>query len=815
MQNGTTLRFIALLIIVVICAGLAASVAALSTPSLYTLASMPPLADDPNPPTDTVKLVFIHHSCGENWLGDGNGGLGIALRGNNYFVSDTNYGWGPDGIGDRTDITDWPEWFRGPHSSTYLSALYTEYGDHSYNYSRLTDPDPGRENEIIMFKSCFPNSNLEGNPDDPPAPGAGLTVSNAKYIYNDLLSYFTTRQDKLFVVITAPPVQDPTYAANARAFNTWLVEDWLYDYSHNNVAVFDFYNVLTDPDNHHRFHNGAIEYINDRGGDTLYYPTGDDHPSSTGNQKASAEFVPLLNVFFHRWRGGAAAPSLTLTSPNGGESWQVNNQHQIRWNTAGTVSHVSLAYSTDGFTTTHLITSMVTNTGLCTWTTPLTPTNSARVRVASVVSPTTVCDISDSDFTLYDPSTFTNTVYLPIVLRNYTPSTPTDGTPIQPADLVYQGAFRLPDAPGTPENVGWEWGGSAMTYYPDGDPDGPSDGTPGSIFGSGHDQTQYVSEIKIPVPIISSDKDVDDLNTAETLQDFYDIRGNLYDGRFEAWEIPRAGLAYLPKQGSQTTDKLHFCWGVHMQEGDTGPSHGWCELDLSAPQSAGIWRIGGYWNYATTDYLFDIPQSWADTYTPGKYLATGRFRDGGQGGEGPSLFAYGLNEGTPPTSGTLLSATPLLLYGTAYEDNPPTMNNYHHSDEWSGGAWLTASDKSAVIFVGTKGQGDCWYGCADGTYEPPWPDDCDRGWWSTSFVGQILFYDPADLAAVAQGGMETWEPQPYVTLEIDEYLYHIESSQQKYHVGAASFDRERGLLYVFEPLADGDKPLVHVWRVDG
>ena len=48
---------------------------------------------------------------------------------------------------------------------------------------------------------------------------------------------------------------------------------------------------------------------------------------------------------------------------------------------------------------------------------------------------------------------------------------------IQPSDLVYLGAFRLPDARGTPDNVGWEWSNwaSAMTYYPDGDPDGPDD----------------------------------------------------------------------------------------------------------------------------------------------------------------------------------------------------------------------------------------------------------------------------------------------------------------------------------------------------
>jgi hypothetical protein len=58
----------------------------------------------PLPPPEPVRLIFIHHSCGENWLSDWNGGLGIALRDNNYAVSDTNYGWGPDAIGDRTDI---------------------------------------------------------------------------------------------------------------------------------------------------------------------------------------------------------------------------------------------------------------------------------------------------------------------------------------------------------------------------------------------------------------------------------------------------------------------------------------------------------------------------------------------------------------------------------------------------------------------------------------------------------------------------------------------------------------------------------------
>jgi len=107
-------------------------------------------------------------------------------------------------------------------------------------------------------------------------------------------------------------LRDITYADNARAFYQWLVNDWLGEnkYTLNNVAVFDFYNVLTSPDAHHRYKNGEIERIIS-GSNTLYYPSGDDHPSEQGSRKATEEFVSLLNIFYHNWSEDApAAPSM-------------------------------------------------------------------------------------------------------------------------------------------------------------------------------------------------------------------------------------------------------------------------------------------------------------------------------------------------------------------------------------------------------------------------------------------------------------------------------------------------------------------------
>ncbi len=297
--------------------------------------------DSANPPGRPVKLVFIHHSSGENWLADGDGDLGIALRDNNYFVSDTNYGWGApdpdngDTIGDHTNIGSWYNWFRGPNSPTYLSQLYAESGQNC-SYSRV-EADPGGENTVIMFKSCFPNSGLGGSPSSPVPPiGANplagsdttnpseLTVANAKGVYLDLLEYFRTRPDKLFIVVTAPPLISGAYANNARAFNNWLVSDWLTGYAGNNVFVVDFYNVLTSnggnantndvgraTGNHHRWTGSSIEHKTDGGGNTAAYPGGSgggDHPTAAGNKKATGELVPLMNVAFNRLAQGYTPP---------------------------------------------------------------------------------------------------------------------------------------------------------------------------------------------------------------------------------------------------------------------------------------------------------------------------------------------------------------------------------------------------------------------------------------------------------------------------------------------------------------------------
>ncbi len=92
-----------------------------------------------------------------------------------------------------------------------------------------------------------------------------------------------------------------------------------------------------------------------------------------------------------------------------------------------------------------------------------------------------------------------------------------------------------------------------------------------------------------------------------------------------------------------------------------------------------------------------------------------------------------------------------------------------------------------------------------------------------AYGGNAMTYNPSDLARVAAGELEAWQPQPYAALDIDEHLYlngpewdEINNGwgdQRRYRVGAAAYDRENALFYVLDLFADGGKPVVHVWRV--
>jgi hypothetical protein len=227
-----------------------------------------------------VNLVFIHHSVGENWLSDG---LCEALNEDGYHVADIYYGWRE--YGDNTDTIHWPTWF----TDKVMGLVYQELGN--MTAPNTLAPAPG-QNTIVMFKSCYPNSDV------------GSDISDEKAIYNGLLPYLEQHPDKMFVLVTPSPMREISDPQKTRELCDWLADresGWLSGLSTGNVFVFDFYNVLTDPAAHHRLVDGKEVHESVPDHNTLAYPSGDDHPNSEGNIKATGEFVPLLDLWYRQF----------------------------------------------------------------------------------------------------------------------------------------------------------------------------------------------------------------------------------------------------------------------------------------------------------------------------------------------------------------------------------------------------------------------------------------------------------------------------------------------------------------------------------
>lgn len=95
--------------------------------------------------------------------------------------------------------------------------------------------------------------------------------------------------------------------------------------------------------------------------------------------------------------------TLTLTSPNGGESWVGNSVHAVTW-TSANIANVKLEYSLDnGGTWVTITASTPAAGGTFNWTVPNLATVQGLVRVSDVLNPA-LNDISNANFTILQQS---------------------------------------------------------------------------------------------------------------------------------------------------------------------------------------------------------------------------------------------------------------------------------------------------------------------------------------------------------------------------------------------------------------------------
>jgi len=229
---------------------------------------------------DFTNVIFLHHSTGRNLIEQG--GVRERFSAAGYEFWDHDYAWPglrrPDG-----SYTNYS--YNIPDDNTDpdgLAGVFTQpvYGLPWNVLSGLL------QHEVIAFKSCYPVSHIASD----------AQLEEYKSYYLDMRDVMDQHRDKVFIVLTPPPLipaaTDAQAAARAKAFATWLKSDE-YLAGHPNVFTFDFFSLLAEDDSTSPDHNMLrAEY---REGE-------DSHPNEIANETIGPLFVNFIIDAAHSYR---------------------------------------------------------------------------------------------------------------------------------------------------------------------------------------------------------------------------------------------------------------------------------------------------------------------------------------------------------------------------------------------------------------------------------------------------------------------------------------------------------------------------------
>jgi len=238
---------------------------------------------------DFTDVIFLHHSVGRNLINQG--GVRERLTEAGFRFWDHDYNWEgltrPDGTpagysysipGDNTDPDGLARIFSQPAFPWPVNA-----------FSGLL------QHEVIIVKSCFPNSNIQSDEQLQEIQGHYLKM-------RERMDRFP---DHLFIIVTSPPLNPaettPEAAARARALSRWLQSDEFLA-GHPNLAVFDLFGLLAEDD------PAAPDFNMLR---AEYREGTDSHPNRFANEVIGpvfADFIIETARAYAQWAKGNVGP---------------------------------------------------------------------------------------------------------------------------------------------------------------------------------------------------------------------------------------------------------------------------------------------------------------------------------------------------------------------------------------------------------------------------------------------------------------------------------------------------------------------------
>ncbi len=219
-----------------------------------------------------TNIIFLHQSSGRNLIEQGKVREQFQQAGYAFWDHDYN------DIGLRDPNGN----FRGysynvPGDNTNPDGLANIFKQPAYplpfnTFSGLLQHD------VIILKSCFPNSNIESDE----------TLVLLKNSYLEIRSRMDQYPQKVFILFTLPPL-NPVETSPEAAARAHILADWIQSSEflngHPNVFVFDFYNLLIEHD------PSAPDYNMLR---QAYRDGADSHPNQLANETIGPLFVKFV-----------------------------------------------------------------------------------------------------------------------------------------------------------------------------------------------------------------------------------------------------------------------------------------------------------------------------------------------------------------------------------------------------------------------------------------------------------------------------------------------------------------------------------------
>lgn len=230
------------------------------------------------------RIILLRHSTGGNLFEEG----GVARWFRNYNSE--------NGTAYDISMRAYPDspysWKNYPYD--YWNLWVNKKGPANPNNPSIdTLENLAQDYDMVIFKHCFPGSDIEADSGTPSVSSSKKTLANYKLQYRALRQKFDTMPDTIFMVWTLAPRHrlntTTAQAARAKQFVEWVRTSWLTEdgKAHPNIFIFDFWSHMAETNQ--RASNGkpnTLRYEFERGHRDL-----DSHPNSRANRTVGPIFA--------------------------------------------------------------------------------------------------------------------------------------------------------------------------------------------------------------------------------------------------------------------------------------------------------------------------------------------------------------------------------------------------------------------------------------------------------------------------------------------------------------------------------------------